>query len=184
MKKQLLAITVISALVTGCAAPARVDQMTSTKIPSANAQAAALKSSIQIQPVTGGKATNPLWTSQVSSEAFQSALSASLNSAGLLGTTTAPYTLDSKLVSLKQPKIGLDMTVTATVDYQLMNTSSKAAVFKKTIITPYTATVGDAFVGTERLKLANEGAIRKNIEEIIDVLLNAKLQDGQISVAP
>ena len=29
---------------------------------------------------------------------------------------------------------------------------------------PFTATVGDAFAGTVRLKLANEGAIRENIK--------------------
>ena len=35
----------------------------------------------------------------------------------------------------------------------------------------YTATIGDAVYGATRLKLANEGSIRKNIKQFVEKLL-------------
>ena len=72
--------------------------------------------------------------------------------------------------------MGFDMTVTATVRYSLIERISGREVFSRSIPTPYTAKMGDAFVGSERLKLANEGAVRKNIEELIAELLRLRIQ--------
>lgn len=159
----LLAIIAAAVNLQGCASGASVQGMTYQ-------QAAAtqkLQGQVAVATPTGGKNTNPMWTSQVSSEAFEGALKASLLKAGMLGQSgQAPLTLSSQLVNLKQPTFGLDMTVTATVTYQVTDTAGKV-VLKETIVTPYTATVGDAFVAVKRLQLANEGAIRKNIESLI-----------------
>jgi len=86
------------------------------------------------------------------------------------------------LISLDQPFIGLDLKVTATVEYSLEERSTGKKVFTKTISTPFTATFSDAALAFERLKIANEGAVRENIEKIIDELLSLKISKQQVSV--
>jgi hypothetical protein len=48
--------------------------------------------------------------------------------------------------------------------------------------TTYTAQFSDAFLALERLKLANEGAGRENITEIIDRLYQLNLPAGSIAI--
>ena len=59
------------------------------------------------------------------------------------------------------------MTVSSKVHYTLVDTRDNKTVYEKTIDTPYTAAFTDALMGVTRLRLANEGAIRKNIEALI-----------------
>jgi hypothetical protein len=117
--------------------------------------------------VTGGRDTNPMWTSQVSSEDFRQALEVSLQRYGVFSRVIrnagADYQLSVTLVRLKQPFAGLDMTVAAEVTWRL-TTNSGRVVWQQTTNQSYKATVGDAFVGVNRLRLANEGAIRENIK--------------------
>ncbi len=47
-----------------------------------------------------------------------------------------------------------------------------------TIDTPYTADFSAAFVATERLRLANEGAIRTNIGQFMDKLRQANVKSS------
>jgi hypothetical protein len=70
------------------------------------------------------------------------------------------------------------MTVTAKVRYTVMAGDSPGAKFDETIETPYTAKLSDAFLGIERLRLANEGAIKENIKAFIAKLVAAS-QPGQ-----
>jgi hypothetical protein len=136
----------------------------------------AMKGAVAVGAVGGGKETNPAWTSQVSNAEFQAALTASLKLAGLLAEGPARYSLKSALVKLDQPFIGLDMTVTATVQYAVTDTTTDAVVWSESVVTPHTATMGDAFVGATRLKLANEGAVRKNIAQLVEKLGAAQLK--------
>lgn len=133
----------------------------------------ALAHGICIDDVQGGRATNPLLSSQVDSLNFRRALDLSLDDAGLLSRqdNTCRYRLTANLVELKQPWIGMNMTVAATVDYNLYVPATKQTYLRETIVRDYTATVGDAFVGVKRLQIANEGAIRENIHAFIEDLL-------------
>jgi hypothetical protein len=173
------ATTLTFMLLAGCATPARVERMQVD--PSLAQRTAAAKSpfkdSIAIMAVTGGKETNPAWISNVSSDDFERALQASLRDAGLLATDRqgSAYTLVANLQKLEQPLVGLDMTVTATVQYTLVERSSGREVYAKTLTTPYTATFSDAFAGVERLKLANEGAMRASISRLIADLTELKV---------
>ena len=72
------------------------------------------------------------------------------------------------------------MTVIVTVHYTIVDERNKI-VFDQTIVTPCTATVGDAFVGVKRVRIASEGAIRSNIGALIEKL-NA-LHVADITVA-
>ena len=127
------------------------------------------------------KSLNAMWTSQVGDREFRAALVESLRLAGLLAEGPAPYTLKAMLVSLQQPMFGLDMTVTATVQYAVTDAKTGAVVWQEAVATPHTATVGDAFAGTTRLRLANEGAMRKNIAVVVEKL-GAKALPGPMGV--
>jgi len=148
----------------------------------AGASKSPLRNNVAIQDVTGGKETNPAWVSNVSSINFERALEGSLHEAGFLAPNrqAGAYTLVANLQSLEQPLFGLDMTVTATVQYWLVQRGSGKEVYARTLVTPYTTTFSDAFAGVERLKLANEGAIRNNISRLLDDLNALKASDIEL----
>lgn len=175
---KVLAVALVI-LLAGCANPARVDQMTasgglSRTVP----KDSPLKGSIGVKDVTGGRETNPMWVSSVSSADFGQALEDSLRTAGLLNPvpSSGRFQLTADLVRLDQPMFGFDMTVTATVRYSVVERSTGKEIYARVIPTPFTATVNDAFVGATRLKLASEGTIKKNIEALIDELIKLQIQ--------
>ena len=134
--------------------------------------------------MSGGESTNPLWMAKVSDSDFKLALEQSLMGAKLLSTTQSnnKYTLAVKLISLDQPFIGIDMKVTATVQYILEEKLTGQRVYFSTSVSPFTATFSDSVLGVKRLGIANEGAVRENIEKIIDELLTLKIPVEQISL--
>jgi len=136
-----------------------------------------LRSAISVSDVTGGRETNPMWTSQVSSDGFQRALEMSLQSAGLYERLVARsrFRLIADISRIDQPMLGIDMTVTSTVRYSLIDSSSNKEVYGRVITASYTAKISDALIGAERLKLANEGSMRTNIEKLIEDLMAMKL---------
>lgn len=184
MTKLVYPILLIATL-SGCATPARVDQMAAKKIDTSKIAAEMpLKNGLAVKSVSGGESTNPMWLSKVSDNDFRQALEQSLKTATLLASDqgNSLYVLDTRLISLDQPLIGLDLKVTAVVEYSLEERSSGKKVFSKQISTPFTATFSDAALAFERLKIANEGAVRENIEKIIDELLSLKISKQQVSV--
>ena len=58
----------------------------------------------------------------------------------------------------------------STVRYALNRRSDRKQVWEETVSADYTATVGDAFLAVERLRLANEGSIRENLKALIERL--------------
>ncbi len=147
--------------------------------------ASSLKANIAVRDVTGGRETNPMWASQVSSSDFERALEASLRDAGLLsgGKPLGQYQLIAHLKALDQPLIGASLTVTSTVQYTLVERASGKDVLSRTIVAPYTAAWNSAFAGVERLKLANEGSIRESIRQLIDLLVGFKAAGAAAPVA-
>jgi len=137
----------------------------------------ALKNNVAVAEVTGGKETNPMWTSQVSSDAFRRALEQSLEVAGMFSkiVSGSKHQLTADLTRLDQPMLGFDMTVGSTVRYSLIETQSRKEVYSRVIQISYTAKMSDAFIGSQRLKLANEGAVKANIQAFINDLTSLKL---------
>src|SRR2546423_230741 len=132
MRKIFIAVMAACAL-SGCVAQgARVDQMTATPTVSLPTDSG-LRQGVRVANVSGGSATNPLWMSKVGNPEFQAALTSSLGAAGLLASNGGRYTLDAKLLALRQPFIGLDMTVHSQVHYTLLDTASSKPVFDRDI---------------------------------------------------
>jgi hypothetical protein len=176
----IAAMALLAALfLPGCAQPARMDQMTA--IPSVELPVTSgLRHAVQVNDVTGGSSTSPLWVSKVGNTEFQAALQTSLRGAGLLADGPGRYHLDTVLVSLEQPLLGFDLSVKSTVHYVLTDSSGKS-LFDSPVTAEFTATVGDAFAAVERLRIANEGSIKKNIQMFMDQLITTMGQQPAIS---
>lgn len=131
-----------------------------------------MKQSVTLGVVNGGQDTHPLWSSQVSNENFRSAVTNSLKNAGLLAENPAlaPYTLVVSLKDVKQPLFGLDMTVQTSASYMLVDKKTNKSIFSEDISRAGTAQFTDSFFGMKRLRLANELAVRANIEAFLQSL--------------
>jgi len=77
--------------------------------------------------------------------------------------TPSDYSIKVSLLNQSQPFAGLDMEVTLLVRYVLTDNNEQKEIWAKDIISTYTATMGEAFVGMVRLRKANEGAVRENL---------------------
>jgi len=167
--QQLIGLIFVSALLGGCATPASVDQMTTKQSPlQVQPQSAALKRSVVVRDVTGGRETNPMWTSQVSNDAFRRAIEDSLRSAGILGGGSGTrFRLTADMIRLDQPMFGASMTVSSQVRYSLVEISTGKEVYGRVIDASYTAAWNASFLATERLRMANEGSVRENIDALL-----------------
>lgn len=163
LRRTALAAAALSLLgLAACATPSRPEAMALPTTPGLTASAGEVGyRSVTSVTVSGGSETNPMWTAQVSNEDFQSALESSLAAAGYMGSEGRPLTVSASLVDLRQPMVGFDMSVTSRVRYSV--TSGGRTVFDDTIAATGTATMGDAFAGVERLRIANEKSIQENI---------------------
>lgn len=113
--------------------------------------------------------TDPLWTSEVSNSAFRQALELTLKQHTLLAESDGPLDLTATLAAMDQPFGGFNMTVSSTVVYRISDASGER-IFDEIVTVPYTANFSDAFMGVERLRLANEGAIKANIARFMELL--------------
>src|SRR5258706_3164558 len=171
----ILLATGLLAGVAACASNADPTAMTVTAGPAATAVPFPQKfqHSMCVRAVTGGEETNPMWASKVNDAGFKTALDGSLNGAGLsAGASGCVYPIDANLLGLSQPSIGFDMTVTSHVNYKVYDGSGQPVVLA-TVDAPFTAKVSDAFIGVQRLQMANEGSIRESIKQCFDKLRTA-----------
>lgn len=167
-----------SVLLYGCAAGAKVENMIAYEQGNLS-YSEQLKQQVSVEKVTGGEETNPLWTSEISDAAFAGALRKSLDGEGLLGET-GRYQLQANLLKVDQPLIGLDLEVVTHVEYILVDQQTRRIVLQETVVAPHTATVGDAFVAIERLRIANEGSGRKNIETLLTKLAALEIDPADV----
>ena len=163
-----LLITAIagSLLLAGCVTTSETD----TLIPqtyTAVDPSSALSRAVTVTEL-GGDYTE-VFKGQVSNAALSEALTQALSQSGMLADMNAKYSVVPNLVHLKQPAIGLDMTVTAKVNYIVKDASGRI-VMDETLSTPHTVKMSDAFVGATRVRMANEGAVRENISAFIEKL--------------
>lgn len=184
MKKfRMLVVIGCTAVLFGCASGAKMENMVYGNADGApTTYDKALKKAINVGTVTGGEETNPLWTSEISDEAFYGAIRKTLELQGLL-SDSGRYRLSVSLLNVDQPSFGFDMTVTTDVKYTLVDSRTGKTLLNKTIKAPHTATVGDAFVAIERLRLANEGSGKKNIGAFMKALSKLKINPRDVSLA-
>jgi hypothetical protein len=134
--------------------------------------------------VSGGRETDPTTgLPQVSNEVFAEAVRSAIVSAHLFPEVvdgqSAPYRLTVNLISLQQPLIGYRFTVTMEAGWELREVHADRTMWKKGVTSSYAATMGDAFVGATRLRLATEGAARENIRQALEQV--GKLDFAEVS---
>jgi hypothetical protein len=135
----------------------------------------ALRGAIWIESVGGGKETNPAWTSQVDNRSFEAALTESLRNFGYLASDrpAARREVIATIRDVEQPVFGFDLTVQTTVLYELRHIPAGAAESHEIVATGR-ATLGDAFLGVERLRMANERSVQDNIRKFLAWLATAQ----------
>lgn len=170
----MAALMLIGALLTGCATPSKPEAMVAALATPVHRS----KQSVAVQ-VQGGKATSSAGASQISSDDFARALRESIQKAGLFASVAdggaARYRLDAFIGQLDQPMFGFSLTVKLEVEYTLVDTQSNQSVWRKSVVGEHTAGASEAFAATTRLRLANEGAARQNIQKMIEEVSALKL---------
>ncbi len=166
--------------ISGCASGAKMENMTYQGSPKSYADE--LNDSLEVSNVSGGKKTNPLWISEISTEAFSSAVKKSLSTQGLL-SEDGRFKLEVEMLRVEQPLFGLDLKVTTYVQYTLTDSTNNSIVFDETIVAPHTATFSDSFAAIKRLRLANEGSGKKNISEFLDRLAALDIKANEIALS-
>lgn len=150
----------------GCASPSQSANMVAVPEVTVTKHA----ESVFVQ-VTGGSDTSSMGASKISNADFAEAIKASITQSGLFAKLAAmdqaDYQIEASIVRLDQPIFGASFTVNIETNWRLVHRSDSKVVWQKAVVTSYTATMGDAMVGVTRLRLANEGAARKNIQEAI-----------------
>jgi len=140
--------------------------------------------STSIGEITGSAKTNKLWKSKVSEQVFENALRQSLGLHALLSDGGGKYKVSAKLKELRQPFLGLDLAVTARVEYTVTRISDNAVVFDREITKTHKSTLKDSYVFSDRLKLANEGAIKENIKKFIGAYIEESRNSPQVFTTP
>jgi hypothetical protein len=159
-KRSVSLLLTLPLVLVGCAEPANQQAMIPGQI-GIIGPSSPYKQNIRQVSGYGGEETNPALASKISKASFQAALETSIRKAGLY-SDQGQYSLRADILSLDQPLIGIDMRVSMTVRYNLIDDQGNVR-FDETITSVYVAEFSEAFYGVERLQRANEGAARENI---------------------
>lgn len=162
LRSPLAALSLCVVLAAGCATQAQQQSMVATDFTAAHKHPQTVSVS-----VTGGQETSALGKSQISNESFAQALAESINRSQafskVLPTPGGTYLLSVQVFNVEQPSFGATFTVKMETGWTLKRADSGKTVWQQAIRSEHSVSVGEAFVGAERLRLANEGAARKNI---------------------
>ena len=166
------ALTVIAlTLLSACSQPARAPRMTVHNVmEKAVAADTQLEESFAVGGVTGGHETNPLWTPEVSDAELREALERSLERNRMLAAMpdSARYLVTARVLQFGRPLVGFSMRVSPRIAYRVVEQGTEQAIFDEVVSTSYTVDFAESPLGAERLRLANEGAIRESIREFLN----------------
>jgi hypothetical protein len=146
-----------------CAYPAEAKAMVPTEFAVTNRHAA----SACVQ-VNGGKETDPMWRSNISGPAYAEALAMAITQSGVFAAVVGSAAADCRLVVdlIKVVDDGsFELEVTVVAQWRLFDLATGGKLSDQAVVTTFLATLGDAFVGATRKRIANEGAARMNIKE-------------------
>jgi ABC-type uncharacterized transport system auxiliary subunit len=153
-------------LLGGCATQARPHNMAYTGLTAARKHDSSV--SITAYLSAEARANCADW---ITDTAFLEAIAMSLRHAHMFSKVVngaqADHVLKAEIINFDMPLGAAHMTSQCIAEWTLIRQSNNEIVYRKTIQTTHTATLGDALNGNARLRMANEGAVRRNIEEAI-----------------
>lgn len=172
---QLVWICVITAWLAGCASPASRQALV------VNDASIAAKHPYSVAISTsGGGETGAMDYVNISNKDLAGAIEDSIISSGLFSKVIhgdgADYKLNVTLVSMSKPMFGISFTVDMEMAWSLVNTRTNEVFMRESIKSSHTTTMGEAFAGVTRVRLAVEGAaqnnIRQGLEKVAALALN------------
>jgi hypothetical protein len=153
-----------------CAPPASYSAMV-PDMPPGKTPAPAYRNAITVGSVTVGRDTATPWRSAVGPGQVQEALVQTLAANQLGQPANGRYRLDALLLMLDRPYAGFAMTVTAAIAWRLTDAASGVVVYERTLKGLGTATLDDAVDNNNRLRIADQRAVRANIQQMVLDLL-------------
>lgn len=168
----LIGIAVVG--LTGCASPAARESMSAQNLTIAKHHPYAVSVN-----TTGGSETGALDSSNVSNEDLKAALETSIADSRLFKQVIqgkgGDYELNVAVVQLDKPMFGASFTVRLETAWTLTKVGDHSVAMRKAIVSSHTASMSDSLLGVTRLRLAVEGATRKNIEEGLQAIASLSL---------
>ena len=167
--RRLLVAVLALAWVGACAPPANYSAMVAGVPPGLGA-APVYRNAITVGSVTLGRDVGTPWTSAVGSDQVQQALVQTLAGAGLAQPANGRFRLDGQLLTLSRPYAGFAMTVTAATAWRLTDGANGAVIYDRTLQGLGTATLDDAVDNNNRLRIADQRAVRANLQQLVQDL--------------
>lgn len=162
-------LVAIAMVLGGCASPASRDAMSTDKLSVARKHAY----SVSVEARGGGE-TGAMDSSNISNEDLKGAIEQSITKTGLFRSILqgkgGDYELTVTVTQLTKPMMGFSFTVTLETAWSLVKASDKRVALRQAIKSSHTAGAGEAFAGVTRLRLAVEGAARKNISQGLEAI--------------
>ncbi len=159
-----LAFGAWASLLAGCATPAASEAM----IPETATVEKTHPYSVNVE-VTGGRATEPTGTPQISNDSFDEAISETLKKAKTFAKVrdekSGNYELNVIIFKVQQPPVGSAASVTLETGWTLTNRLSGEIVWQKALRSTYTASADSDITFVGRLKKATEGAAKDTIKQ-------------------
>ena len=137
--------------------------------------------SVSVQ-TRGGTETSATTGSTVSNEELKAAVEGSIMQSKLFKSVvqggTGDYEITVIVTQLTKPVFGASFTVEMEAGWALTKASDKAVVLRKVVKSAHTATLDDAIVGATRMRIAVEGAARKNIAQGLQAIADLGALDA------
>ncbi len=137
--------------------------------------------SVSVQ-TRGGTETSATTGSTVSNEELKAAVEGSITQSKLFKSVVqggnGDYEITVIVTQLTKPVFGASFTVEMEAGWALTKVSDKAVVLRKVVKSAHTATLDDAIVGATRMRIAVEGAARKNIAQGLQAIADLGALDA------
>lgn len=151
-------------LLSGCATPAASRAM----VPETATAEKTHPYSVNVE-VTGGRATEPTGTPQISNDNFDQAITETLSKtktfARVLSEKTGNYELNVIIFNVHQPSSEGSASVTLETGWTLTSRLTGSVVWQKALRSTYTASSDSDITFIGRLKKATEGAAKDTIKQ-------------------
>lgn len=172
--KTLLSIAAIAVVLGGCASPADRAAMTPQDIAISKHH----PYSLRVQ-TGGGAETGALDSSNIADADLKAAIEDAVVKSKLFKSivqgSDGDYELSVRVTSLAKPLFGASFTVDLETAWSLTRVSDRSAVMRKSVKSSGTATMGEAFAGVTRLRMAVEAATRNNISQGLKAIAELNL---------
>lgn len=132
-----------------------------------------LAGAIAVGDVTGGRERWALYVTDTSDRAVARALERSLAARGMLATGAPRFRFEARLADWVQPIHGDDMTVAVTLRCRVSAPGDARAYWEAEEAVRHTTPLAASTAAGDRLRLANEGAVREGLRACLDGLVQA-----------